>query len=119
MITPIACNKGQNKKTAINSPLFCYGCNLALPLCPYCKSGIKNIKFCSVYQRAAVFDNKKKASDRQDFIKKSHLIADLTDNIFASCQSTLIAVLWVALYKHYLSLTTLSRQSYCLKFYCY
>ena len=45
MITPTACNKGQNKKTAMNSPLFCYGCNLALPLCPYCKSGIKKLNF--------------------------------------------------------------------------
>lgn len=88
MITPTACNKGQNKKTAMNSPLFRYGCNLTLPLCPYCKSGIKNIKFCSAYQRAAVFDNKKRPSVNTDL---KNLYLSMTSHIIYQFESNDLA----------------------------
>ena len=60
----------------------------------------------------SVFGIKKEAGDRQDFIKKSDLIADLAGNIFASCQSILIAVFWTALFWRCSSPTVLSRQPY-------
>ena len=72
-----------------------------------------SIFFRSFYIRGSdCFWHKKEAGDRQDFLKKSDLIADLAGNIFASCQSILIAVFWTALLRRCFSPTVLSRQSY-------
>ena len=68
-----------------------------------------------------VFGIKKRDRRQTRFLnlKKPHLIADLAGNIFASCQSILIAVFWTALLRRCFSLTVLSRQPLYIQFYTF
>ena len=68
-----------------------------------------------------VFGIKKRGRRQTRFLnlKKPHLIADLAGNIFASCQSILIAVFWTALLRRCFSLTVLSRQPLYIQFYTF
>ena len=67
------------------------------------------------------FWHKKRGRRQTRFLnlKKPHLIADLAGNIFASCQSILIAVFWTALLRRCFSLTVLSRQPLYIQFYTF